>query len=523
MATYRTFTATLTELGTLTDDGRMLAADMVLSFRTFPQALRWQETADPGHDHAYTVGVIEYAELDGTLVVATGYLLNTPQADAAVVEIENGVTRPSVDIGAATSIITDQDGNEIDVMDDTIDPFNPDTTIIETLTEGKIMGATLVSIAAFDRPTDIQLTGTIERDDQTVDTVVASLQPVTAAGERAFKDDFRPRRELFDNPNLDGFTHPSYDEATGRVYGHIAPFGRQHTGFAGQSKKVHAPRSESGYAYFHTSHLTAADGADLAVGKLTVACGHAGLKLVSEQAAAHYDQTGTCWAYVRAGEDEHGIWFSGVLHPSADDAMVRDGLASPLSGDWRPINPGQGLELVAALSVNTPGFPLVASAVDDQGDMLALVAALAPRKLASDAEIVKDTPMTTTTAVTAAGPDAPAAPAAKPADDTKPAAKWAKGDQVTIKGADDATPQDVTDVRENVTVYRVGDAWYLEDELEPVDQTPDAPMPPAQTAAAIAKELHALRKRDTAQAAAFAKISASRAARAKALLAKVGR
>jgi hypothetical protein len=33
---------------------------------------------------------------------------------------------------------------------------------------------------------------------------------------------------------------------------------------------------------------------------------------------------------------------------------------SPVSGDWRRVNDGP-LELVAALAVNTPGFPIVAS------------------------------------------------------------------------------------------------------------------------------------------------------------------
>ena len=54
------------------------------------------------------------------------------------------------------------------------------------------------------------------------------------------------------------------------------------------------------------------------------------------------------------------------------------GLASPLSGDWRPIGPRQGnLELVAVLSVNTPGF-LCKIETDSTGRPLAMVASLSP-------------------------------------------------------------------------------------------------------------------------------------------------
>ena len=155
------------------------------------------------------------------------------------------------------------------------------------------------------------------------------------------------------------------------------------------------------------------------VGKLTVATGHAGLRLAGEPAAAHYDDTGTCWAYVRCGEDAHGIWFSGVLHPEADDARVRDGLASPLSGDWRPI--GAGLEMVAALSVNTPGFPLVACATDDHGHILALVAALAPRRIFAEGD-----------------PEMPVPTGEDNTDttDTVEPVKFPVGTKVTVKGGD---------------------------------------------------------------------------------------
>lgn len=50
-----------------------------------------------------------------------------------------------------------------------------------------------------------------------------------------------------------------------------------------------------------------------------------------------------------------------------------DGTSAPLSGDWR--RHGGNLELVAALTVNTPGYPVVRGANDEQGRDLSLVAA----------------------------------------------------------------------------------------------------------------------------------------------------
>ena len=84
---------------------------------------------------------------------------------------------------------------------------------------------------------------------------------------------------------------------------------------------------------------------------------------------AHYDNTGTAVADVAVGEDEFGIWVAGAIRPGATPSQVEALSRSSLSGDWRRI--GGNLELVAALSVNTPGFPL---AVVASGRVEALVA-----------------------------------------------------------------------------------------------------------------------------------------------------
>jgi hypothetical protein len=97
--------------------------------------------------------------------------------------------------------------------------------------------------------------------------------------------------------------------------------------------------------------------------------------MAAAPAAAHYDNTGTTFALVRVGEDEHGVWFSGVAAPWATPPQIEEGITSPLSGDWRDF--GRGLDLVAALAVNTPGFA-ARGRDDDQGRPIALVASVGP-------------------------------------------------------------------------------------------------------------------------------------------------
>jgi hypothetical protein len=366
MTIYRAWSSVLAEVGVETDDGRMLHADIDFTTRDFPLPLMWQKQSEPGHYSSFAVGVIEAAERNGNQIVGSGYMLNTPEALEAIEEIGHGVTRPSVDLGAAEWILTDQNGDEIDLDDWWEGNLPDDTRIVETMTKAKLLGATLVSIPAF-AGVSITLGGEVERGDD-VAALVASL---VASGDQ-FEDEFKPRRDLFGNPKLTELTPVTYDEKTGRVFGHLAPWGKSHIS-VGET----APRSPSGYRYFHTSHINT-DNGPMMVGKLTVDTGHAGLKLAAHAAASHYDHTGSTWAYVCAGEDAHGIWVSGVLHPFATADKVHDGLASPLSGDWREI--GGAYELVAGLSVNVPGFPLVAGASKPDGSVLSLVAALSPRR-----------------------------------------------------------------------------------------------------------------------------------------------
>jgi hypothetical protein len=173
--------------------------------------------------------------------------------------------------------------------------------------------------------------------------------------------------EHFDPPALSKPTPLTFTD-DGRVFGHIATWGTCHIGFGGQC--VTPPRSASQYAYFHTGEVLTSAG-PLSVGHLTFGTGHAGGKLAPMATIRHYDDTGMVGADVVCGEDAHGIWVSGSVRDTLTASERHAFRAAPPSGDWRNI--GGSLELVAVLSVNTPGFPVPRARVAS-GVPLALVA-----------------------------------------------------------------------------------------------------------------------------------------------------
>ena len=158
--------------------------------------------------------------------------------------------------------------------------------------------------------------------------------------------------EWFANPGLTGPTALTVTE-DGRIFGHLATWGTCHIGIPGTC--VEAPPSPSAYAYYRTG-VVMTDTGEVPVGSITMDTGHAPLGANARVAASHYDHTGAVVGDVAAGDDEFGIWVAGALRPGLSSAQI-DGLrAGALSGDWREIR--GHLELVAALVVNVPGFPI---------------------------------------------------------------------------------------------------------------------------------------------------------------------
>jgi hypothetical protein len=352
--TYLTFTDALFAVtGTPTSDGRMLAADIELTFRDTPLPLQWCKENEGGHFGSVTVGVIEKITFTGGEVRASGYMLNNDEAVEAVDLVSHGVCNPSVDLANCRIIATDTDGVEV-----TEETYVEGMDVFATMTQAEVIATTLVATPAFGQ-TRFALN---EQREPRAKSLVASAA-----------DSFQPRvydPAMFADPKLTGPTRLTITK-DGHIFGHVACWGEKHRSI--QCRNMEAPRSKSGYRHFHTSQVHLSEGAQLAVGRLTVGTGHADVNLDFGPAAEHYDNTGACFALVRAYEDQFGIVVSGVAAPWATPEQIEMGLSAPLSGDWRWID--GSYELVAALSVNTPGFVV---RTDPTGAPRSLVASLGP-------------------------------------------------------------------------------------------------------------------------------------------------
>lgn len=160
----------------------------------------------------------------------------------------------------------------------------------------------------------------------------------------------RPPMSAFENPHLDKPT-PFTVTDDGRVFGHLGKWGECHLGIG--DKCVILPHSKIDYQLFRSGTVKTAEGVDLQVGKITLGTGHANPFYGIVPSREHYDNSGWCAAVVMPYEDQFGVAVAGVVtDPSKIDELRR----SPLSGDWRRYN--GHLELVAALAVNNPGFPV---------------------------------------------------------------------------------------------------------------------------------------------------------------------
>jgi len=365
--------------GEMTGDGRLIEEG----------ALRWDDLPIPlrvafkdvgGHDGAEVCGRIETVERrDGGDIYATGTfdLGSAVGAEAfrqVSEQMSNGVSIDTDDV--TFRIMAKADMPEAGVADSGSDSdgeadpegrvkvaamsSSDELTVIES---ARLRAATLVAVPAFatarvyaagqapDTPKPAELDENADSGEKMASSAgddLLSRDSLTAAAIPT-----APPEAWFKDPALTGPTALVVED-DGRVYGHIAAWGTCHIGQIG--KCVEPPTSPSNYAYFRTGALRTAEGTSVAVGHLTMGTGHAGPRDSANAAAEHYDNTGTVFADVAAGEDAYGIWVAGSLRPGITPEQVRVARSAPISGDWRTIR--GSLELVGALAVNVPGFPV---------------------------------------------------------------------------------------------------------------------------------------------------------------------
>lgn len=167
---------------------------------------------------------------------------------------------------------------------------------------------------------------------------------------------------VIEEPDADGFR---------RTYGYVGEWGVCHIGKRGRCVEV--PMDPTGeFSDFHLGR-TKTDEGYLNTGVMTYKVEHRDAETILSETAEqqHFDNIASAWCSVRLGQDERGIWFSGVVLPGiSDDDIVVIEAAGQVSGEWLYGS------LRAVQAVNVPGFAVVraSAAYDENDNVIALVA-----------------------------------------------------------------------------------------------------------------------------------------------------
>lgn len=386
-----------------TSDGRYITAGC-LGRRDMPQTLmamiRNPDGGFEGHSAAIACGRLDTMErFDASAMVnretgepfgpgvfgwkATGYLVpndDQPGSQATLDYVRDQVLRGvSVDLGEVEADVQvleeDEDGfpervrfvvTQGSIAQCTVTPFAAFPSAYIVLNDGQ--GATEAGVEPTDPPADQPAPVPVQA------SALRILEP-SRGGRRALVASLAadvetiapvlPPREWFERVEvLDPARHVYLGRRpngtpTGQVWGYVAQWDVPHAGIL--NREVYAPRlGPAGYRTFTSQGSTfTAEGEEVSTGVLSHGGGHDNdMNHGVVPALAHYDSTSTAYADVVVGEDDFGVWFAGAMRPHLTRQQIEEFGRHPISGDWRA-NPGDAnVRLVAALSVNTPGFPI---------------------------------------------------------------------------------------------------------------------------------------------------------------------
>jgi hypothetical protein len=310
---------------------------------------------------------------------ATGYLVphdDQPGTQATVDYVRDQVLRGvSVDLGEVEA--------DVQVLEEDEDGFPERVRFV--VTQGSIAQCTITPFAAFPSAYIVLDEGQGAADAGVTPTEEPAPVPVAASGLRILEPQrggrralvaslagdvetiapVLPPREWFDRVEVPDPARHVYlgrrpnGVPTGQVWGYVAQWDVPHAGIL--NREVYAPRlGPDGYRTFTSQGSTmTAEGEEVPTGVLSFGGGHDNdMSHGVVPALAHYDSTSTAYADVIVGEDDFGVWFAGAMRPHLTRQQIEEFGRHPISGDWRA-NPGDAnVRLVAALSVNTPGFPI---------------------------------------------------------------------------------------------------------------------------------------------------------------------
>jgi hypothetical protein len=347
--------------------------------------LCYQRESAQGHEGKITVGRPEVvwiadADVDGQMVPHLWGAGTFDPGDDDAMEVARkigdgyaGTVSADLDDAQAELRWLDADGKQVDEPDDDefwdwLEGKDIGKSPIEYYHSWRFAGATLAQDPAFHTGW-VQITDTPPGELGGADAVwrldtealVASAAPPTVAAVTAATPGSAQWCELvaarswetpdprcFRNPNLTGITKVTVSDDGRWVFGHVADWDTVHAVFG-----CPPPRCPHGGSYprFHRHPVVTTDGSVVLTGPLT-ADGHAGTDEGVTLAAAqmYYDNPLFVLADVVAGQDEFGIWVSGVPRPGVSAAGVLFLHRYSFSGDWRDNM------MIAACACSTPAF-----------------------------------------------------------------------------------------------------------------------------------------------------------------------
>lgn len=363
MSTLPTWESEMAYEGLATSDGRLLMAGKITN-RDLPLTVMAQTVTAEGHMGAEVCGKLtsiwreDRPELgDGVVaIMGAGEFSDELMGPTAASLVEDQVLRGvSVDISATKRLCLDANTLEV-VPEGEMDMQTYMDGGYLVGIEGEIMGCTLVPFPAF-ASANMKITTGGESTVTASAGLNVKLIPRSITAAAAGIAPIAPPKEWFYTPEAEGkFPLTVMDD--GRIMGHLATWDQCHHGFMNECVLAKPSRTE--YSFFHVGALKTKEGEIVNVGRIVVGetarDGHASVEYSGADATKHYDKSALVGAFVRAVDGKYGIWLSGVVRSDCPAERVRDMLANPPSGDWRREN--GWLELIAALSVPVPGFPV---------------------------------------------------------------------------------------------------------------------------------------------------------------------
>lgn len=321
------------------------------STRDLPRTISYQDRDFRGHDDALHAGALWEVTIDGEagIMSGQGWLAdNEVGHDTHLAVLSKSLYTNSVDLADIPP-----DGIKLTEHGDW---FDDDWHVDVEFLEWALAKTTLVAVPAFKNAhavTEEEITASLESDEP---LVVEFQVPPTFSGwtatEMVAGMETLPPWDMFHRPESD-IPHKiqvSEPDENGwvHVYGHLARWGKPHTGYDGRS--TYAPRSRNDYATFcQPSVLT--DRGMVRTGPMVLYGGHIDLR-----AAA--DDPRNAWADVRVTDGKHGPWLSGVARPhiSAEMAERYVARASRISGHWKGQSGREELRMI--ISCSAEGFPV---------------------------------------------------------------------------------------------------------------------------------------------------------------------